>query len=874
MLTDLLYRMRAIFRAKTVERELEDELKLHLEYETAKLMRSGLGRDEADRQVRIAFGGTEQVRELCRDARGVAIWETIQQDLRYGWRQLRGNPLFAVAVVLTLAVGIGANTAIFTVVKGVLLRPLPYKDPGRLVMIWTDDPAHGVHEEGVSYPNFEDWRAANRSFDDLAILSRNNPVTLTGGEVGQRAESAVVSANLFSVLGVQPAIGRVFSPEEVSRGEHAIIVSHALWQSHFGASPDAIGKNLEVDGVKWRVIGVMPPSFQFPSPDTQFWEQLTAFPRWKNIRRERYSDWGRVLGRLKPGVTIDRAQGDMSAMGKRLEQLYPPGPAEDFAGFQANLVPLTIQITGKELPVILWALFGAVLLVLTIACVNAASLMLARGSAREREITLRTALGAGRARIVHQLLTESLLLASMASVLGFAVAQTALRGLIAWAPPSLPRLGEVSIDSSVLMYCLTISMFAGVLSGLAPALRLSQSNTALNCRSAGKTRESVRARSVLVVAQFALSSMLLCGAGLLIRSLLLIEAIQPGFHPERVLTMRIAAPGSDAAAIPFFDQVLNRLQSLPDVVASGMIEDVLQRRNPDYQIVVAGRPKVSLEPVSGDAISLACFDALGVQLLKGRMFRDADRGGTPVAIINQTMARHFWPNEDPIGKQFREADALPRHPGYTVVGVIGDMRRQGLERQPIAQIFWPYFQRVSSTMDLVIRTSTDPARLVNAIQHEVHSINKIAPIFNVASLDQRLDASLAPRRFQSLLMALLAAIALGLTTIGVYGLMHYSVTQRTHEIGIRMALGARATQVLRLVVRQGMTLAVIGLGAGAVGSLLVTGFLSGLLFGVTPTDALTFTLVATAVAAVAFLACCVPAWSAARMDPLVALRNE
>ncbi|MFL6448652.1 MAG: ABC transporter permease [Bryobacteraceae bacterium] len=821
-----------------------------------------------------SVGGTEQVREQCRDARGVAVWETIRQDIRYGWRQLCGNPLFASAVVLTLAVGIGANTAIFTVVKGVLLHPLPYKDPGRLVMIWTDDPAHGVHEEGVSYPNFEDWRAVNRAFDDLAILSRNNPVTLTGSEVPQRAESAVVSANFFSVLGVQPVMGRVFSPEEVSRGERAIIVSNALWQSHFAASPDAIGKNLEIDGVTWRVIGVMPVAFQFPSPDTQFWEQLTAFPRWKNVQRERYSDWGRVLGRLKPGVSLDRAQGDMSAIGKRLEQQYPPGRTDDFAGFNVNLVPLSIQITGKELPVILWVLFGAVLLVLTIACVNVASLLLARGSARGREFTLRTALGAGRARIVNQLLTESLLLASMASVLGFAFAQIALRCLIAWAPPSLPRLGEVSIDSGVLMFCLAISLVAGVLSGLAPALRLSHGSTALNCRSAGMTRESARARSVLVVAQFALSSMLLCSAGLLIRSLLLIEAIQPGFCPERVLTMRIAAPGSDAAAVPFFDEVLERVQSLPGVVDAGMIEDALQRRNPDYHIAMAGRSEVSAEPISGDSVSPACFHALGVELLHGRMFTGADRAGIPVAIINQTMARHVWPNEDPIGKQFREADALPKHPAYTVVGVVADMHRQGLERQPISQIFWPYFQRASSTMDVVIRTSSDPARLVNAVRHEVYSINKIAPVFNVASLEQRLDAALAPRRFQSFLMALLAAIALGLTTIGIYGLMRYSVTQRTREIGIRMALGARATEVLRMFVWQGMTLAGIGLGAGAAGSLLVTPFLSRLLFDVAPSDPLTFTLVATALAAVALLACCAPAWRAARIDPLAALRHE
>jgi putative ABC transport system permease protein len=462
MLADLLYRIRAILRSKTVERELDEELKLHLEYETTKLMETGLSRDEAARHARIAFGGAEQVREQCRDARGVAVWEAIRQDLRYGWRQLRGNPLFTLAVVLTLAVGIGANTAIFTVVKGVLLRPLPYKDPGRLVMIWTDDPARDVHEEGVSYPNFEDWRVANRVFDDLAICSRNNSVTLNGSEVPQRVESAVVSSNFFSILGVQPVLGRLFSPEEVSHEEHAIVVSHALWQSHFGASPDAIGKNVEIDGVNWRVIGVMPASFQFPSTDIQFWVQLTAFPRWRDIQSARYSDWGRVIGRLKPSVTLDEAQADMSAIGKRLEQQYPPGPTDDFAGFKVNLVPLSTQITGRELPLTLWVLFGAVLLVLTIACVNAASLLLARGSARGHEIALRKALGAGRERIVRQLLTESLMLAFMAGVLGFALAHIALRGLIALAPPNLPRFGEVRIDSGVLLFCLAISLFAGV----------------------------------------------------------------------------------------------------------------------------------------------------------------------------------------------------------------------------------------------------------------------------------------------------------------------------------------------------------------------------------------------------------------------------
>jgi putative ABC transport system permease protein len=566
----------------------------------------------------------------------------------------------------------------------------------------------------------------------------------------------------------------------------------------------------------------MPASFQFPSADTQFWEQVGAFPRWRSIQRERYSDWGRVIGRLNPGVTLAQAQAEMSAIGKRLEQQYPPTRADDFAGFQVNLVPLTVQITGKELPQFIWALFGAVVLVLAIACVNVASLLLARGSAREREITVRAALGAGRGRIVRQLLTESLMLSLIGGAIGLAGARIAVRGLVTLAPANVPRLGEVGVDLGVLLFCIVISLFAGVLCGLAPALRLSRRSMALNSRNTSITRDNLQARSMLVVAQFGLSFMLLCGAGLLMRSLLLVQAIQSGFDPERVLTMRIVPPGGDAAALSFYDQVLDRLASVPGVVRSGMIEDVLQRRNPDYQILVAGRADVSSEPVSGDAVSAACFSALGVQLLKGRMFADADRGGMPVALINQTMARHFWPNEDPVGKQFREADALPKHPAYTVIGVVADMRRQGLEREPISQIFWPYFQRVSGTMDLVIRTSSDPADMANAVRKEVHSINRNAPVFDVARLDERLDASLALRRFQSVLIALFAAIALGLTTIGIYGLMHYSIAQRINEIGIRMALGARATQVLGMVVRQGMVLAAIGLGTGAAGSLLVT----------------------------------------------------
>jgi len=799
------------------------------------------------------------------------------QDLRYAARTLRQSPTFTVAVTLTLALGIGANTAIFSVVDAVLLRPLPYKDPQRLVMVWTDDARHEVHEEGVSYPNFEDWRTSNRSFEDMAFCSRKNPVTITGGQSAERADAAVVSTNLFALLGVQPELGTLFSREDVLHGERTVILSHALWRNRFAGSVDVIGKPIELEGIPWRVIGVMPAAFRFPAPEVQLWQQLTSFPRWRSIQRERYSDWGRVVGRLRSGVTAARAQVELDEIGKRLEREYPPiGPdAGDFAGFNVNVVPLSIQTTGRDLPVALWALFTAVSFVLLIACVNVASLLLARGAARQREFTLRSALGARRGRIVRQLLTESLLLACVSGALGLIVADSAVQALVAFAPSSIPRLDQVRIDQGVLAFCTLVSLLAGILSGLAPALNLSRYVFSLNQRRSNATRSSGRTRSVLIVAEFALCSTLLCGAGLLIRSYLHAQSVQPGFQSSQVLTMRISAPGSDAAAVRFQGQILERVRALPGVVAAGMIEDVLQRRNPDYRITIAGRTRESSEPVSGDAISPGCFEALGVRLLKGRLFTQEDAGGPAVAIINETMARHLWPNEDPIGKQFREADALPKHPLYSVVGVIADMHRQGLERQPIAQIFWPHSQRVSSTMDLVVRVnSNDPATLVGGIREEVRRLDRNAPVFDVSTLEQRLDQSLSPRRFQSFLMGLLGIVALSLTAIGIYGLLHYSVAQRTNEIGIKMALGAKRADVLGMILRQGMTLALTGLIGGVVGSVLITRALSSLLFGITATDPVTFMLAFVVIGVVAFAACFIPAWRAAKVDPLVALRYE
>ena len=858
-----------------LDADFEDEIQTHLAMLVDDNLRRGVPPEDARRIARMTLGGLAQVKESRRAQRGLPGLDALGQDVRYGLRSMRRNPGFTMITVLTLAIGIGANTAIFSVVNAVLLRPLPYRDAGRLAMLWTDDPKHDVREEGVSYANFEDWRAMSRSFEDMAIVSRNHPVTLTGDDPPQHVEAAVVSGGFFALLGVQPEAGRTFTGEDVQTRASTIVLSHGFAQRAFAGSAAAVGRTLAVDGRPWTVVGVMPAAFQLPSADVEFWVQLTSLPAWTRIRRERFTDWGRVVGRLKPRVTLVAAQAELTVIGSRLAAAYsPPAPgAGDFAGFGVNIVPLATQITGRDLPLALWVLFGAVLFVLLIACTNVASLLLARGAARQREIAVRQALGAARTRIFRQLLTESLLLAGLAGALGLALAVGGVRALTVLGPGHAPRLEEVRIDPRVLLFTLGALMVAGVLFGFAPALRLSRA-TGLGGGASDTSPGGNRLRGSFVIIELALSAMLLCGAGLLIRSFLRVQAIDPGFRREHVLTMRVDAPGSAHQVAAFYQEVIARVAAVPGVEAAGVIEDVLQRRNPDYGITIEGRTTPPAEPLSADAITPGCFRALGVQIVKGRLFADRDRGGIPVAVVNETMARHVWPGEDPIGKRFRDADAPPTDSWYTVIGVVTDMRRQGLEREPIGQIFWPHFERSAPTMDLVVRTAADPLRLATAVRHAVQTLDKHTPVFAISTLEQRVDASLSPRRFESVLLGLLSSIALALAAIGLYGLMHYSVAQRTREIGIRMALGAKGGDVVRMILRQGALVAAAGLGAGLAAALLVTRLLARLLFEVTPTDPVTFALVPAVTAVIALLACCVPARRAARIDPLVALREE
>jgi predicted permease len=806
------------------------------------------------------------------------MWQNLIIDARYGARMLYKHPGFSSLAVLTLALGIGASATIFSAVHAVLLQPLPYKDPARLAMLWTDDPQHDIHEEGTSYLNFLDWKQRTQTFEDLAICTRNGSMTLTGEGEAEQIPGEVVSANLFPLLGVAPILGRTFTAYESERNERVVVISHALWKRRFGASRDAIGKTLALDGASLQVIGVMPASFQFPSKDTELWTTDSMQFNLRRIKAYRFNDWWRVVGRLKPSVTFAQSQSEMSAIGRQLARDYPITDSE-FAGYGVNVVPLRDQITGRKARLALWLLFSAVVLVLLTACANVAGLLLARGATRQREIAVRMALGASRARLIGQLLMESAMLSLAAGALGLLLAFWGVWAVASFGPGNIARLEEVRIDGAVLAFSFVLSVITGLLFGMAPAWKLSQGNPNGALKEGGRSqsvgRGSRRLRDALIVAEFAVAVVLLCGAGLLVRSLLRIQAVDPGFRPERALIARLSISKPRAQAQAFYQQALERVAALPGVKAVGLISDAFQRRNPDNPLSIEGRALQTSEAIANDAVSGGYFQAVGTSLLQGRYFTPLDRADSPpVAIVNQTMARRFWPVEDPIGKHFKLAGPESKRPWLTIVGVVGDMRREGLEKQPIAQVFRPYTQQDWSAMDLVARTASDPSKLAPALRAAIHAIDAAAPVFEVSTLERRLSDFESPRRFQTLLMTLFSAAALLLAAMGIYGLIHHSVTQRTQEIGIRMALGAQAGDVVEMVLRQALGLALVGAAAGIAAALALTQTMASLLYGVKTTDLVTFATAPVALLAIAIGASAIPARRAARIDPIVALRYE
>jgi predicted permease len=856
------------WRRKRPWRDVADEIRSHVALEAEQLRESGAARTDAEGAARRAFGNVTLVEEAFYRSGRWLPWDRFTRDLRHALRLFRRRPGFSAVVVLTLALGIGANTAIFSVIHAVLLRPLPYREPDRLAMLWSEDPAHGQQEGRVSLLNFADWKSRNRTFEDMTVFI--GQTFLLGSKDGppERLRSARVSRDFFSMLGVEPMLGRVFSKDEEKGGESVVLLSYGLWQRRFGKSAQALGSDLIMDRRKARIIGVMPASFQYPFADTQVWEPVTAHPYWaaRDRTAQRSESIWYALGRMRRGVPWEEAQAEMSTIARQLAAEHP----ESRNLPDIRVVPLRTQTAGRvERP--LAVLFGCVFLMLLIACINVANLLLARGSARAREFSVRRALGAGRGTLAAQLLTESLVLSCAGGGLGLALAALAVKALVAFGPREIPRLDEAHIDPQALLFTLGLSLFAAAVAGAWPALR----NGATLAPGRQWTTVAHRSvRNMLVVGEFSIALVLLAGAGLMVRSFLQLQRVDPGFRPERLLSMRIDLHVGRTAAqhVTYFRDAIARVETLPGVRSAGAISGFL-RSDPEDSIEIEGRSPQRPGP-SDDVIAGRYFETAGIPLKKGRFFSDADRRDSlPVAIINETAARTYWgPGVHILGKRFRYPGAAATW--ITVVGVTGDMHRQGLEKQVVPQVFRPHAQEEENMLDVIVRTSADPLAMMAVVRSEIQSMDRSVPKFEVAIVERQLGEQTAERRFQTTLIGLFSLIALLLSAIGIYGLMHYFVAQRTNEIGVRMALGARYGNVVALVLRQGLSLAGCGVIAGILCALGLTRLLSGLLYGVTPTDPLTFTAAPLILLAVAALACWIPARRAARIDPMAALRQE
>ena len=797
------------------------------------------------------------------------------QDLRYGARMVIKNPGFTAVAVLTLALEIGANSAIFSVVNGVLLRPLPYPEPNRLIMIFESNPKGGWPKFSVAPPNFVDWRAQNQLFDSLAAVNGAN-YSLTGQDKPERILGARVSASIFKVLGIGPTLGRGFTSEEDQYGRHHVaVLSHGLWERRFGRDPGVVGKIISLDAESYTVVGVMPAGFQFPNADTELWTPIAFSP---DELSNRGGHTINVIGRLKPDITVERAEAEMWTLARRLEAQYP----ESNNGWSVTFVPLleeTVGVSQRSLLVLL----GAVGIVLLIACANVANLMLARAAARQKEFAIRAALGAGRIRVIRQLLTESLILASCGGALGLLLAYCGIDILTLLKPANLPRVQEIKLDGWVLAFTLILSSLTGVVFGLAPALHASKGDVALKEGGRGSSAgvHGNRVRSLLVVSEVALSLVLLISAGLMIRSFFLLRQVDPGFKPDRVLAMDLSLPGakypSDHERVRFVEQLLKRVEVLPGVQSVATVFGVpMSGIDAFISLSVEGRPPPTLgEPSSAGyrQISPNYFRTLSMPILKGRDFTERDStNATSVVIVSETFVRKFFPNEDPLGKRITIGDGGPNP--CEIVGVVRDVKRSGLDAALGAEMYLPMLQRCWGYVQLVARTAGDPLAVANTVRDEVWALDKDQPLYNVGTLDQLVTNSLAQRRFAMLLLGIFAGVALVLAAVGIYGLLAYTVTQRTHEIGIRMALGAQTVDVLKLVIGRGMVLAGAGIAVGLPTAFGLTRLMSSLLFEIKPTDGVTFATVVMILAAIAVLACLVPAHRAAKVDPMEALRYE
>ncbi len=802
----------------------------------------------------------------------------LPRDLRYGLRVLFNKPAFTLIALITLALGIGANTAIFSVVNSVLLRPLPYPNAERLMTIWEDHRArNGPEREWTSPPGFEDWRDQAKSFDHVVALQGWGP-TLTGQGEPERLVGALVSHDTFAMLGVAPVLGRAFRPEEDQRGvEGVVVISHGLWQRRFGADPSLVGKRISLNGESSAVIGVMPAGFKFPIiGDADIWRPIQPVIN-PGCQRGCYTI--RVMARLKPDATEAQARADLSAVAARIEQQFPDPNSK----IGATLVPLHEFLVGPVKTQML-ALLVAVGFVLLIACANVANLLLARSATREKEIAIRASLGAGRWRIARQLLSESLLLAVIGGVLGLLLSYWLVNLVVSFSPRGTPRLDEIGIDRRALGYTMAVTVLTGLLFGTAPVWQLFKADLNQSLRDGGKglqvARSGRRALSALVVAETALALMLLVGAGLLIRSFIRLQRVDPGFNPRNVLTAVVTLPQAvypeRNQIAPFYSQLLDRVRTLPGVQSAAAVSSLpLAGSDSDAGFVIEGRPapQPNQEPVAWySSVSHDYFRTVGMRLIAGREFTERDHENSPrVVIISEATARRYFPNEDPIGKRIGNG----RPDGWReIVGVTADVKHFGLNQDARASMFFPHSQQPARLMFIVARTAAEPLSLSSALRGAVVAMDKNLAVSNIRAMEEITAQSIGQERFTLLLLGLFSALALLLAVAGIYGVMSYAVAQRTHEIGVRMALGAQTGDVLKLVVTQGMVLVLAGVGIGLALALAMTRFIRGLLFGMSATDPMTFAGVAALLALVALVACYVPARRASKVDPKVALRCE
>ncbi|MGH9325118.1 MAG: ADOP family duplicated permease, partial [Terriglobia bacterium] len=824
---------------------MDEELQSHLERQIEHNMAKGMGAEEARYAALRLFGGMEQLKEQCRDVRGVNFIETIIQDLRYGVRQLRRNPGFTAVAVLTLALGIGANTAVFSVVNDVLLRPLPYKDPGRLV--WAaENFGPGPGEAAVLGPDFVAWKGSNRVFDRIGAFGGGPGTNLSGlgDPVGVKAIG--VTVGFFPMLGVQPILGRTFTTDEGKQGhDHVALISERLWRSRLSSSHKILGKMIYIDNKPYTVVGVMPSYLRYPSAD--IWTPICLDDPLFSLNSPNFI-MVNAIGRLKPGATARRVRSDLQLITERMNQQYPPQLEQFHAHMRVEVVPLR-ELLVRRVRSLLLILLGAVALVLLIACANVSNLVLSRAAARGKEFAVRAALGAGQVRLIRQLLAESLMLAVLGGSLGFFAGLWSVQLLKRLIPPDLPS--EVNLDLRVFGFVTGIALLSVILFGLAPALLTSRPGLGKTLKSggvqAGTSGRTHRLRSVMVVVEEALSLVLLIGAGLLVRSFAMVNDVHLGFNPHHVLTAQVVRPLTNGfqATSPalFFHQMLTRIRALPGVEVAGVsthlpLSDVTGTATGNFMISGGGIVQLHRDVLMTGA-SPGYFRAMGIQLLKGRTFGDQDSlGNPPVVIMNETLARLVFKDLDPIGQHIRTPG--PKAGWETVVGVVDDTRNTTLERQPIPEIFYFYALMQPPFITFVLRTRGDPQALAGALPGAIHSVDKNQAVRDVQTMDEIIAESEAPQWFRTLLVGLFALLALILAAIGIYGVMSYSVSQRTHEIGIRMALGAQQEDVLGLVIGQGMTLAVAGVGIGVVAALGLTRYLSSLLYGVKPTDPLTF----------------------------------